>query len=227
MIITAHSGCEGTPMNSREYLKKAVSIHPDALEVDVRRENGVLVLDHDGNDSGKKTVSFCEALEMVSHTDLRINADLKEPGLEQAAVADAEAYGFQPERLIFTGCIGNQAGMLAAVHGADVFANVEEFDPQFYHRRADSSEEEEISYLKNLCSAIRQCGFRVINIDYRFCGRLVMQACRRADLGISLWTVDRTEEAERFLDSRYCDRIVNITTNHPQALFDLIGRHNK
>ena len=43
-MLTAHSGCDGTAPNSREYLLYALQSGADALEVDVRRRYGVNII---------------------------------------------------------------------------------------------------------------------------------------------------------------------------------------
>ena len=47
-IITAHSGCEKTPENSREHILAAIASGAEMIEVDVRQaEDGTLYLSHD------------------------------------------------------------------------------------------------------------------------------------------------------------------------------------
>lgn len=46
--ITAHSGCDGTPDNSLEFVRHALQTNADALEVDVRKtKDGILAISHD------------------------------------------------------------------------------------------------------------------------------------------------------------------------------------
>ena len=48
MIVTAHSGCEGTPDNSLSFIDYALRLPVQALEVDVwQDEAGALILSHD------------------------------------------------------------------------------------------------------------------------------------------------------------------------------------
>ena len=47
-VITAHSGCEGTPDNSREHILAAIASGAEMIEVDVRQApDGTLILSHD------------------------------------------------------------------------------------------------------------------------------------------------------------------------------------
>ena len=52
-MITAHSGCDGTPENSLEFLRTALQSEADAVEVDVRKNGeGKLILSHDETQEG-------------------------------------------------------------------------------------------------------------------------------------------------------------------------------
>ena len=82
VIVTAHSGCEGTPRDSLESVFRAVQCGADAVEVDVRMdETGILRISHDH----KKTLeeyTQCNTLQevfaAVAQTSLRVNCDMKE-----------------------------------------------------------------------------------------------------------------------------------------------------
>ena len=46
--ITAHSGCDGTPDNSMEFVRYALASEGNCLEADIRRNrDGELILSHD------------------------------------------------------------------------------------------------------------------------------------------------------------------------------------
>lgn len=49
-LITAHSGCDGTPDNSLEFVKHALSCGVDAFEIDVCCRDGRLFMSHDTTD---------------------------------------------------------------------------------------------------------------------------------------------------------------------------------
>ena len=63
-IITAHSGCEGTPDNSLEHIRTAIASGAECLEIDVHEHNGTLYLTHDaqGNYEGCPTLAQCYEL---------------------------------------------------------------------------------------------------------------------------------------------------------------------
>ena len=38
IMITAHSGCEGTPDNSMESIRKGIELGADCIEIDIRMD---------------------------------------------------------------------------------------------------------------------------------------------------------------------------------------------
>ena len=61
--ITAHSGAEHTADNSLDFVRYALGLAVDALEVDVRRRaDGVLALGHDAADEKSPTLEEVFAL---------------------------------------------------------------------------------------------------------------------------------------------------------------------
>lgn len=253
-MLTAHSGCEGTAMNSVSYIRAGIRACPDALEVDIRMSDGLLVLDHgkelrylpqeekepEGSrqeccygwatgevvpdrsfsraDETNEGITLEECLRMLRDTKLCLNADLKEPHLEGAVLTLAEKESFDSGRIVFTGCLGEAASLAARIGFARVYANPEEIDAEFYHRLSALPTEEKRTYLEQLLRTIRGFGMRVINVNYRICDKALLEACRRNDLRLSLWTVDDPKEAEHFLEPELRERIENITTNRPRCL---------
>ena len=59
LLITAHTGADGTPDNSLEYVRYALTTNADTLEVDIRPiDDGTLVISHD--EAGLDTVPLAE-----------------------------------------------------------------------------------------------------------------------------------------------------------------------
>ena len=77
--VTAHSGAFGTPDNSEEFVKRAVSENCAVLELDVSfRPSGEAVMIHDGNPAEDKGVPLRNAFAIVAgHPSVQINLDLK------------------------------------------------------------------------------------------------------------------------------------------------------
>lgn len=58
-LITAHTGADGTPDNSLEYVRYALTTNADTLEVDIRPiDDGTLVISHD--EAGLDAVPLAE-----------------------------------------------------------------------------------------------------------------------------------------------------------------------
>ena len=106
IAITAHSGCEGTPDNSREHILAAIDSGADFLEIDVRMANGKLYLYHDRSEHPETCVDFKEFLRTIlPHESLKVNNDLKEDGLIRPVLEAAEEIGGPAlaARMYFTG----------------------------------------------------------------------------------------------------------------------------
>ena len=94
-MITAHSGCDGTPENSLEFLRTALLSEADAVEVDVRKNGeGKLILSHD--ETEEDAVTLEEAFRMAEGIPKKkINCDLKQKGLEEEIYRLALEYGME------------------------------------------------------------------------------------------------------------------------------------
>ena len=75
-IITAHSGCEKTPPNSREHILAAIATGAEYIEIDVRYDGEQLYLSHDELlryvDAGVMIQSNYGSLAGVYGTDVKV-----------------------------------------------------------------------------------------------------------------------------------------------------------
>jgi glycerophosphoryl diester phosphodiesterase len=80
-LLTAHSGCDGTPDNSGAFLEYAMALDADCVEVDVRMTpDGRLVLAYD---DGPAPALLSDALTLLrGHPEKMLNCDLKQRDLE-------------------------------------------------------------------------------------------------------------------------------------------------
>ena len=206
MMITAHSGCDGTEDNSMPYLRHAVSLLTEALEIDIRKdENGTPVLSHDRADGGK-AVTLREAFDFLAEGDKRINCDLKEYGLEEAVLRTAADSHLNPDRLIFTGSVTDCMHFRERHPELTVFINAEELVSGFYEPylagRPDPAAEE------LLLKRCRQAGFDILNINYRVCSEKFFRRCREEGIGLSVWTVNDPADMLRMMT----EGVENLTT---------------
>ena len=199
-MITAHSGCDGTPMNSMEYLRHAVGTPVDALEIDVRRaQGGALALSHNPV-SGAPGLTLESAFRFLSQWNVQINCDMKQPALEQEVLDCARRCGVGQSRIIFTG------RAFGRYPDARVFVNAEELVPGFDGQPGTTAA---------LLRRCREEGYDVINLDYRLCGERFMRACARAGVALSVWTVDDIQAIGMLREAG----VFNITTHIVRQVF--------
>ena len=83
-LITAHSGCEGTPDNSIIHIACALRCGVDALEIDVHPgKDGIFYLSHDEAEDCSFCPSLRDAFTLIQGSGMKINCDLKAPGIEE------------------------------------------------------------------------------------------------------------------------------------------------
>ena len=141
-MITAHSGCEGTGIDTMESIEKALEFGADAVEIDVRMDPfGGLRISHDPlslEDYLRKN-PLEDVFRVVLPTSLLINFDIKEQAALYKTLDAAQNYGFPTERLIFSGCttpvqLTNDS---AIAQKANFFLNLEEVLKYIYVNRKE------------------------------------------------------------------------------------------
>lgn len=214
MIITAHSGCDGTVPNSSEYLKYAFSTCANAIEVDVRMHNGELVLSHDVPNSDTVTLKY--AFEMLKqHPDKKMNCDLKHYGLERAVYDLAAAAGVASQ-LIYTGDVDPEIFGTGCFSGVEWYANMNNIIPDI-EGRLDSMNEAEYSEILNEL-LLRTSETKATGINWYFKhADLIWDKAKQYNLGISIWTVDDEELIKKYISKSPN----NLTTNKIKFISDL------
>lgn len=198
-IITAHSGCEGTPPNSIEHINAAIASGAEIVEVDVRMRDGLLFLSHDAPEdiSGRATLEDC--FRLVKETeDLSMNLDLKTPGLVTPMLDLAEKYGLC-ERIVFTGAC-NDCRAQAVSRGADMWRSM---------WKGDS--------IPDGIAANRLDGSPALNVWHPMINEEYDRELKSFSNGFSAWTVDDEADIIRFLKLG----IRNITTRKPVLALSL------
>lgn len=210
--ITAHSGCDGTEDNSMAFVHYALEQGADCLEVDVRAAaDGTLVLGHDGIDG--KAVRLSEVFSALrERPEVRINCDLKEPGLEQPVYALAEQFGVEGQ-LIYSGTVALETLSQKTVlfPKAEIYLNIEQLQPELEAPQSGKTMEEgEMKTLirEALLKASQYDQLSCINMEYHLLTKETLQELKKRNLTASAWTVNEAEAARRLLS----DGIANITT---------------
>lgn len=201
-MITAHSGAQGTPANSPEYLRLALGMDCEALEIDIRPVDGVLRLTHD-MPKGCEAPPLELCLDMLARDGRRLlNCDMKTVGSVEDVLAMAGARGLC-HRLIFTGDdITAREQRAISDAGAQWWMNVQ---PDMLTQPGKA------------VSLLRERGAEWINFNYRYASPELMAELRAAGIRISVWTVDDEEAQRRLLELG----VDNMTTRHVARALEL------
>ncbi|MBO7376302.1 MAG: CehA/McbA family metallohydrolase [Clostridia bacterium] len=197
-MITAHSGCEGTPPNSPEHIRAAVASGADALEVDVRKaSDGRLYLSHNLPEDGEDCIGLERCFRMVHPCgNMKVNCDVKEPGIACDVLALARTCGMG-SRVIFTGELELEEGIVAAGSEAEWWVNL---------AYAESGEAE----LRRALHKMEVSGSQVLNMNFKnvFAAPDLYADCLPV---ISAWTPSNEQAIRRLLEAG----VMNITTRTP------------
>lgn len=214
MLITAHSGCDGTPDNSFEFVRHAITLSVDALEIDIRKaSDDTLVLSHDEllPDGSNVYCTLEEVFALIAPTGLKVNCDLKLAGLEKAVMDLAKKYDLL-QRLIFSGTVSAELrdNLPQVYEAVEVFINCDMLVPEIMtYMEAEQPPGDAL-----LCKALFLCrekGFRVMNLYYKLCTPEVVRLARELDVKLSVWTVNEETEIRSLLP---CD-LYNMTSRCP------------
>jgi glycerophosphoryl diester phosphodiesterase len=191
-MITAHAGAEDTTANTLESLRTLLTIGADAVEVDVRRVEGTLILSHDAPKEGKACTTLREALALLKTVPhMKINIDIKTPGLIMDTLALAREAGIA-DKLLMTGDVGQGDYPVIMANEIPLWLN---------HYLLPMHE------WPNPIQGAEKLGFYFVNIDKRM---LTENMLRQADR-FSVWTVNDEETLRRLLLAG----VKNITTRKP------------
>lgn len=195
-IITAHSGCEGTPPNSVEHIRAALASGAEMIEVDVRADGDRLYLSHDVAEDPAACVSFETFMQLIADTPaLRVNCDVKTDGLILPVMEVAKRYG-QGWRIVFTGQCNHRADLIRDA-GGELWVSMW---PGGDHEAAVRASAD-----------ANQGVIDVLNVHYGMISEASCAYIRERGMDFSAWTVD-DEAALRTLLTM---GITNITTRKP------------
>lgn len=211
-MITAHSGSDGTPDNSLEFVRYALSTGADALEVDIHADGrGEFYISHDATQEPRP--SLHEVFALLKTGRQKINCDLKDEGIEQGVLALAEVCGVR-ERVLFSGSVSPRQLSRDAALRACTFLNLECAVPELAQRADSMPTGREIAAAAKAC---KQCGAQVVNVHYSVCTEENLAVFQAYGIRVSAWTVDDPREAQRLLQAG----LYNLTTRTPALLCQL------
>ncbi len=215
-MITAHSGCDGTPENSLDFVRYALSIGIDSFEVDVNiGNNGILYINHEQDPTG--VYKGCTTLEevmklMLSSEFVKINCDLKSYNIENDVLKMAKYFKII-DRLIFSGSINLNfvRENRSLFETADIFLNVEKIlREQIKLNSINNNQVEIIIFSKEIINTCRELNVNIVNINEKLCTDLFLEKMKMNGIGVSVWTVDDPDRIMFFLKKE----IENITTRN-------------
>ena len=212
--ITAHSGCDNTPDNSLESVRRGIALGADFVEVDVRLDpNGVPRLTHDMPAAFDALPTLEDALRLAAEGGVGVNCDLKESAALDAALALGEACGLDSGRLAFSGDVPvarllaepdiarrgtillNSEILCAHMAGTDTLTRAEQ--SLFIAAHPDQVRE-----------LLAGTGARALNAPYQALPLMLLRGLRACGVALSLWTVSDQAALRQLLG----EDLFNITT---------------
>lgn len=210
-LITAHTGCMGTPDNSADSARAAVEYGADIVEDDIRAtRDGALVLSHDDSvmlaDGTVGSISGMTLAELNSRMDrplqllepvLRfvmdagkmMNLDIKSDDCIQPLSVLIDKLGVA-DRVFLTGC---EYAWAVAVSQCDprlrklLNVDVRAFMSTPYPEA-----------VRELCEQALDAGCFGLNLPYRTVQPSLMEAARAAGLEVYVWTVNEEPQMRTF-----------------------------
>ncbi len=228
--ITAHSGCEGTPRDSKESILKALELRADAVEVDVRRAgDGTLVISHDHKESYSGMLSLQQAMELVAEDGrIGINCDLKESDIAMDALQMAQKFGIGKDRFIISGSLSPAMLRTNAQISKQctIYLNLEELmgdilsippgQTEAHLWEAVHNRVQDVSaYLSDIVRIFRDLGAYALNLPY---SPLTLPCFELApEIPLSAWTINELSLMEKLVAMG----VMNLTTLQVKLAMDL------
>ena len=214
IMITAHSGCEGTPDNSMASIEKGIALGADCVEIDVRADrNGRLWLTHDLPDDYSGLVPLEAAFDVIGKSGVAVNCDLKEYGALLPVLALAEEYGVGPERLIFSGSV--DTALLERqpdiARRARIFLNSEELVRDLMKTDIPDRTGQSafmLAHAESVADRLRALGAEALNVPYKYMPDELILALRERNVALSLWTLNSEAALREFMEKD----LLSITT---------------
>lgn len=235
-LITAHSGCLGSPPNSRLHLDLALGSGADVVELDLRLSaDGKIVLAHDAaigqadgsgleigespyaelveaaRDAGRELLSLDEALDLLEGRDIGINLDAKVAEAAGAAAPLLRRRGIK-DRVVFSGLEEEDARRFRL--GFPDFRclfNADAILPASGYGGAE---------IEAAFAVITESGACGLNLDWRAACPALMDRARLCCVPVLLWTMDSEAELLEAIEWGPW----SITTHRPDLLARLLGR---
>lgn len=232
-LITAHSGCEESEIDSMDSIIIALDCGADAVEIDVRVDkNGELRISHNevSQEEYSKKLTLRQVFEFIRDTRLMVNCDLKEQAALYKTLEEAEKCGISAERLILSGCPSPEqlARDISLFDRGKFFLNIEEVIKFIWLRKNSIFDLDQfINLMKDPWKIIKTEGFEhlesyidetvrcyqllhanAVNMPKTLLESLMANELQAAGIPLSIWTVNEPELVQACLTNK----VFNITT---------------
>lgn len=216
-MITAHSGSDGTPDNSIEFVKYAVSTNANAFEIDILLADGELKITHDLPSHNVPTLN--DVFSIIKDYTIDINCDLKVRGLETMVYKLAKQYNLT-DRIIFSGYVNLDTlkDNPDIANNIRVYLNAEDHVKDFYEN-LDSIENFDVIAANELAIKCTQNNILAVNVSYKRCTDNFIRVLHNRGVSISVWTVNELDDIKRFLSHN----VLNITTRNVKNSIELFN----
>jgi glycerophosphoryl diester phosphodiesterase len=207
--VTAHSGCEGTPDNSMEFVRKGLEINAQVLEVDVTfRADGTPVLIHKEQADADEGLLFDEVIKYISENSdtVRLNLDLKSTANLSGIVEILDRYGMR-ERCFYTGV---NADFVEAVRADGEL-------PYYLNTPITRWKKHSPKELNAALERVKKSGAIGINCSLKYASKEMVELFRENGLLVSYWTANSKKEMIKLLNIAPD----NITTRRPVFLNEI------
>ena len=219
IMITAHSGCEGTPDNSIASIEKGISLGADCVEIDIRMDaRGRLWLTHDLPEMFDSLVPLEEAFARVRESGVAVNCDLKEYGALLPVLTLAEKCGIRRDKLIFSGSV--DTALLEKdpdiARRSRIFLNSEELVRDLKKSQTPDRVDQTAVLLAEAelaAERLHALGAEALNAPYKHMPDELISRLRAGNVALSLWTLNDEKTLREFM----AKDLLNITTRCPSV----------
>jgi len=232
--ITAHSGCDDTPMNSLESVLSGINDRADIIEVDVRADkNGRLILSHN-LDQERIYAGHAELIQVLeifqTNKNICLNCDIKETEIIPSVLESAEQYQLSKDRIYLSGSVTPELlrQRPEIIEKCDIQWNIEEAMIPLVEKKLIAERKEYLRetlhtnpwevlrdevpdpdrYLPDLIKMAKDFSLTTFNMPLEYATDDRIRFFHNNGLKVSVWTVNDGEEIYRLLRLR----VRNITT---------------
>lgn len=212
MTITAHSGAYDTPDNTMQFVRTALALSPDLIEIDVRcRPDGSLAISHDAIESNFDGEDMSLVFEAVAKTNVGINLDIKQIETLPKVFELLKKYKLTKQVYMTGVSDGDWQRAQRDCPGIPYFTNIS----------PDTLQLGNISYCQQLVSRLKDTGSLGVNCHFSCANAALSRLLHENGLLLSVWTVNDSEDIARIL-SIHPD---NITSRKPDRVEQMSNIH--